>query len=129
MAQDAHRDAGVDVEGGQERGTGVPGVVDADRRHTRPVAVRREGPVEVARLDRRAVPRGEDEIGVLPLLPGGLTGVLLDMSAVLERGNAQAEERQRRRSLLGEGDRDGRTDSRVASGDQGLTAQEQIPAG
>lgn len=103
MPQDAHRDAGMDVEGGQERGAGVPGVVDADRRHARPAAVGLEGPVEVTRLDRRAVPRGEDEIGVLPLLPGGLTGVLLDVSAVPERGDAQAEERQRGRRVVGLG--------------------------
>ena len=103
MAQDAHRDAGVDVEGGQERGAGVPGVVDTDRRHARPVAVRREGPVEVARLDRCAVLRGEGEVGVLSLLSGGLACVLLDMPAVLERCDAQAEERQRCRRVVGLG--------------------------
>ena len=59
VSQDAHSDTRVDVKGGQQRGASLAGAVHGDpgnpRSHDAPV----EAAVEVARLNRRAVPGGK----------------------------------------------------------------------
>jgi hypothetical protein len=56
-----HDDAHVDALQQQERRSGVPQVVDADATNLGAVAERVERPQHVARLERRADARGEDE--------------------------------------------------------------------
>jgi hypothetical protein len=47
VAKDPHSDTRADVERGQERGTGVPGVVDGDPPDASPGARGLEAPIEV----------------------------------------------------------------------------------
>ena len=51
--------------------------------------------LKVARLDRRAVPGGEDQAGVDPAISRTVTVSVLLLLADLERGDAQVRQRQR----------------------------------
>jgi hypothetical protein len=68
VSQDAHGDARVDIQRGQQRGTGLAGAVHGDPGNPRSDDTAVETAVEVARLDRRAVPGGEDQAGVYPAI-------------------------------------------------------------
>jgi hypothetical protein len=61
VPEDGHRDARVNVERGEQRPAGAARVVKRDATDAVPGASDVEGPVDVARLDRVAGPRGEDE--------------------------------------------------------------------
>lgn len=54
----------------QERGAGVPKIVEADLTDARPIAQRLESAVQVPGLDRRPVVCGEHKIRCRPLLTG-----------------------------------------------------------
>ena len=64
MAQDGHRDAGVDVEGDEQACAGSPGRVHGDDRHAGGFAPLLEVAVEVAGIDRVAELGGQDEPAV-----------------------------------------------------------------
>ncbi len=68
MPQDTHGYTRVHVERGQQRGAGLAGTVDGDPGNPRSNDAPVEAAVEVARLDRRAVPGGEDQTGVDPAI-------------------------------------------------------------
>jgi hypothetical protein len=85
----------VDVERGQQRGTGLAGAVDGDPGYPGGDDAAIEAPAEVARLDRSAVPGGEDQAGIDPAITSAATiGVLL-LPAGLECRQAQVGQRQR----------------------------------
>ena len=88
MPQHLHGDSGVDVEVGQERGAGAPGVVDGDRLDACLVASRLPGALEVAGLDRCAVAGGEDEVGFVPCLAGGCSRLVALLASQFQGGEA-----------------------------------------
>jgi hypothetical protein len=67
------------------------------RSHDAPV----KAAVEVARLDRRAVPGGEDQAGVYPAISRTITISVLLLLADLKRSDAQIRQRQRCLGCLG----------------------------
>jgi hypothetical protein len=75
----------VYVEGGQERGTGVPGVVDADTRDTGILAVCVEGAVQAPWFDGRAVLHGEHQVRLLPSDASHFAGLVLQLATLVER--------------------------------------------
>jgi hypothetical protein len=86
---------------GQQRRTGLAGAVHGNpgnpRSHDAPV----EAAVEVARLDRRAVPGGEDQASVDPDVSRMVTISVLLLLADLKRSDAQVRQRQRCLGCLG----------------------------
>lgn len=71
VPQDAHRDSRVDVERGQQRSAGLAGAVNGDPGHPGGNDAAAEATAEVTRLDRRAVPGGEDQAGIYQNGPKG----------------------------------------------------------
>lgn len=71
MPQDAHRHTRVDVERGQQRGTGLAGAMDGDPGYPGGGDAAVKAAIEVARLDRGAAPCGEDQTGVYQGGPDG----------------------------------------------------------
>jgi hypothetical protein len=67
VSEDLHHHARVDPLGQEQRGAGVPQVVEADGGEAGPHQVRLEGADEVARVERPAERVGEDEVPVPPL--------------------------------------------------------------
>jgi len=63
---------------------------ETPRSHDAPV----KAAVEVARLDRRAVPGGEDQAGVNPAISRTITISVLLLLADLKRSDAQIRQRQ-----------------------------------
>src|SRR5215813_12453633 len=61
---------GVDVERGQQRSAGLAGAMDGDPGDSGGDDAAVEAAAEVTRLDRRTVPRGEDQAGVDNPVPG-----------------------------------------------------------
>jgi len=101
MPQDAHGDSRVHVERGQQRGAGLAGAVDSDPGNAGGDDAPVEATVEVARLDRRAVPGGEDKAGVDPSVSSTLAVGVLLLLADLKHGDAQIRQRQRCLGCLG----------------------------
>jgi hypothetical protein len=82
MTQDAHGHARVDVKSGQERGAGLTGSVHWDVRHAGSHDAPAEDAVEVTRLDRSAVPGGEDQtVNVLGSHGELIAAAYLDIAA------------------------------------------------
>ena len=101
VPQDAHGDTRMDVERGQQRGAGLSGAMDGDPGDTGSDDAAIEAPPEVARLDGRAVPGGEDQASINPAISRTVTvGVLLLLSD-LQCGHAQIRQRQRGLGSLG----------------------------
>ena len=66
MPQDAHRDARVDIEGGQQRGAGLAGAMHGDPRHVGGGDATVEAAAEVPWLEGRAIPGSEHQAGINP---------------------------------------------------------------
>src|SRR6478609_536136 len=94
VPQDAHGYTRVHVERGQQRGTGLAGAVHGDPGNPRSNDAPVKAAVEVARLDRRAVPGGEDQTGVYPAISRTITINVLLLLADLKRSDAQIRQRQ-----------------------------------
>jgi hypothetical protein len=94
VAEDDLRVAGRDGEVFQERGDGVPDVVDGDHADVVLLADAAEGADEVPRLDRSARAAGEDQVGAGPgrARAEAVAGLLGELC--LECLAGEAEERQ-----------------------------------
>lgn len=66
VTEDLHGDPGTHVEGSEQRPAGVTGVMQPDPAYASLGRPGSEGAVEVPRLDRRAVARGEHEVRACP---------------------------------------------------------------
>ena len=92
VPQNLHRDARVHVEGGKQRSACLPCAVHGDLGDFRPGDTAVKAAAEVARLDRCAVPGGENQAGVNPGISRVFpVGVLL-LPAELECRDAQVGE-------------------------------------
>ena len=95
VSQDLHGPVRVHVQGGQQRPARLAGAVDGDPADLRFADAAVEAAGEVARLDRRAAPGGENQAGLHPAGTGSVpVGVLL-LPAELERGDAQVRKGKR----------------------------------
>jgi hypothetical protein len=101
VPEDLHRHARVDVKGRQQRAAGFPRAVHRDLGNACPGDAAVEAAVEVARLDRRAVPGGEDQASVDPDVSRMVTISVLLLLADLKRSDAQVRQRQRCLGCLG----------------------------
>jgi hypothetical protein len=89
VSQNAHGHAGVDVEGGQQRGTRLAGAVHGNPGHSGGNDAPVEAGVEVARLNRRTVPGGEDQAGIGPAISRTGPVCVLLLAADLQSSYAQ----------------------------------------
>jgi len=93
VPQDAHGDSRMDVERGQQRGTGLAGAMDGDPGYPGGDDATVEAAAEVARLDWRTVPGGEDQAGIYPAVSRTVAVDVLLCLADLERGHTQVRQR------------------------------------
>jgi hypothetical protein len=95
MPQDAHRHTGMDVEGSQQRGAGLPSAVHGDPGNPGRDDTAVEAAVEVLRIDRGTVLGGKDQAGLNPGVSGPGPVRILLLLAYSQRCHAQDGQRKR----------------------------------
>ena len=78
------------------RPTDVPGVMHPDAADTCPGAASVEAAVEVPRVDRESPAGSEDQAKIMPRIACLCSGIVLLLTADLQRGQADLRERQHR---------------------------------
>jgi len=95
MPQDAHRHTGMDVEGSQQRGAGLPSAVHGDPGNPGCGDTAVEAAVEVLRIDRGTALGGKDQAGLNPGVSGPGPVRILLLLAYSQRCHARDGQRKR----------------------------------